>query len=320
MKRKSDGIILITVLWVLVILSLLSLSLAHQAKIEVKLASHYRKEAQLRQLAKAAVRAAVTELASDTNDYDAMNETWRKGPSQLGDCLYDIIGKYPQQGIGIEYAIVDGESKLNINEVSNWILLELPEVDEEIADSIIDWRDENDYPLTYGAEDAYYQSLENPYPCKNAPFDLADELLLVRGITDEIFYGGGEENAPALKDLLTVWGDGKINVNTAREEILLTVPGVREEIMESIIERRAGPDGDEGTEDDEPFESMESLKDVHGITAAEYEKLKSYCKVASSHFIIEARALSKKSNFCKKVTTVLKREGNSFMVLMWKEN
>jgi general secretion pathway protein K len=324
MKRKfldvkSSGIVLITALWVLVILSLLSLSFAHQAKIEIKLAGHYKREAQLRQLTKAVVRAALRKLASDANDYDALNEIWRIYPAQPEDCLSEVMKNYPHQQTEIEYTIIDEESKLNINSASFESLLELPEVDEEIASSIIDWRDEDDEPLAFGAEDSYYQSLENPYPCKNTLFDLIGELLYVRGVTNELFYGSREGNIP-LRDLLTVWGDGKININTAREEILLTIPGVREEIIESIIEKLAGPDGDDGTEDDEPFKSIESLKEIPTITISEYEKLKSHCKVASSYFTIQAQSSLKKSNLRKRITTVLKRKDNSFIILMWKES
>lgn len=317
---KSDGIVLITALWVLVILSLLSLSFAHQAKIEVKLAGHYGKEMQLRQLTKSTVRVALTKLASDTNDYDALNEVWRMPSGELEDCLSEILGGYAQRQIEIEYMIIDEESKLNINKVSLDSLLNLPGVDEEIASSIIDWRDKDDEPLSSGAENAYYQSLERPYPCKNAPFDLIDELLYVRGMTDELFYGNEEEDILPLRDLLTVWGDGKVNINTAEEQILLTIPGLREEIIESIIERRVGPDGDDGTEYDEPFETMESLKEIHNMSSAEYKRLRSHCSVASSHFTIEAQASSKGSNLTKRITTVVKREGNSFKNLMWKEN
>lgn len=316
---KNNGIVLITALWVLVILSLLSLSFAHQAKIEVKLAGHYRKEAQLRQLTKAAVRIALTKLASDTNDYDALNETWRLPPSEFEDCLSEIIREYPQQ-VEVEYTIVDEESKLNINSASLESLMKLPEVDEEIASSIIDWRDEDDDPLTSGAENSYYENLEKPYSCKNAPFDLVDELIYVRGMTNELFYGSKEKDIFPLKDLLTAWGDGKININTASEEILLTIPGVREEIIESIIERRAGSDGDDGTKDDEPFKNMESLKEIPGITISEYEKLKSHCKAVSNYFTVEAKVSSKKSSLKKKITAVLKRDDDSFTILMWKEN
>ncbi len=316
---KNNGIVLITALWVLVILSLLSLSFAHQSKIEVKLAGHYRREAQLRQLTKAAVRVALTKLASDTNDFDSLNETWRIQTSELEDCLSELIKDYPQQQVKIEYTIIDEESKLNINSASLESLMKLPGVDEEIASSVIDWRDEDDEPLTSGAENSYYQSLEKPYSCKNAPFDLVDELIYVRGMTNELFYGNGEENVPALRNLLTIRGDGKININTAPEEILLTIPGVREEIIESIIEKRAGSDGDDGTEDDEPFESMEDLKEIPGITIPEYEKLKSHCKAASSYFTIEVWTSLEETNLNKKITAVVKRDNNSFAILIWKE-
>jgi general secretion pathway protein K len=58
-----------------------------------------------------------------------------------------------------------------------------------IVDSILDWRDADDFYRIHGAENDYYQSLKEPYRCKNGNFDSIEELLLVRGITPALFYG-----------------------------------------------------------------------------------------------------------------------------------
>ena len=60
---------------------------------------------------------------------------------------------------------------------------------EEIADAIIDWRDENDTPEGLGVEGGYYESLTFGYSARNGPFKTLRELLLVRDMTDDLFYG-----------------------------------------------------------------------------------------------------------------------------------
>jgi len=55
--------------------------------------------------------------------------------------------------------------------------------------SILDWRDPDDLYRMNGAEPDYYQSLKEPYRCKNGNLDSIEELLLVRGVTPELFYG-----------------------------------------------------------------------------------------------------------------------------------
>jgi general secretion pathway protein K len=84
----------------------------------------------------------------------------------------------------------------------------------EIVDSLTDWIDSDDRESTFGAEEGYYRSLEDPYGCKNGPVAFVEELLLVKGINREILYGSNDHKG--LASYLTVQGnDGRININTA---------------------------------------------------------------------------------------------------------
>src|SRR5262249_10422864 len=69
------------------------------------------------------------------------------------------------------------------------ILMTLPNMTEDIANSILDWLDPDDSPRTSGAENDYYQSLSQPYSCKNGPLDSLEELLLVKGVTPQLLFG-----------------------------------------------------------------------------------------------------------------------------------
>lgn len=102
------------------------------------------------------------------------------------------------------------------------------------VDAILDWLDYDDGDSTEpdGAESDYYLSLESPYACKNGPMDSIEELLLVKGITPELYFGNGEEKSGVLpqeplSEYLTVHGDweGRVNVNTAREEVISAIIG-----------------------------------------------------------------------------------------------
>lgn len=97
------------------------------------------------------------------------------------------------------------------------------------VDAILDWLDYDDGDSTEpdGAESDYYLSLESPYSCKNGPMDSIEELLLIKGITPELYFGNAEEQSGSLpqeplSEYLTVHGDweGRVNVNTAREEVI----------------------------------------------------------------------------------------------------
>jgi type II secretory pathway component PulK len=69
------------------------------------------------------------------------------------------------------------------------LLMALPGMTEPVADAILDWLDEDDEAREYGAESAYYATLEPPYAPKNGPLDTVEELLRVRGVTPEMLFG-----------------------------------------------------------------------------------------------------------------------------------
>jgi len=55
-----------------------------------------------------------------------------------------------------------------------------------LAESLADWIDDNPVPRAYGAEDAYYSTLETPYRPGNAPLANLSELRAIKGFTPEI--------------------------------------------------------------------------------------------------------------------------------------
>jgi type II secretory pathway component PulK len=65
----------------------------------------------------------------------------------------------------------------------------------DIADCILDWVDRDNIRSGYGAETFdYYSTLSRPYHAKNGPLDSIEELLMIKNITPEIYYGLGGGN------------------------------------------------------------------------------------------------------------------------------
>lgn len=79
------------------------------------------------------------------------------------------------------------------------MLMALPGMTLELADSILDWLDKDDEPREYGAEVDYYATLQPPYKPSNGPIESIEQLLLVRGMTPQILYGY-DENRNGLVD------------------------------------------------------------------------------------------------------------------------
>lgn len=72
------------------------------------------------------------------------------------------------------------------------MLMALPGMTVDAADSILDWLDKDDEPREYGAEVDYYAGLQPPYKPSNGPIESIEQLLLVRGMTPQILYGYDE--------------------------------------------------------------------------------------------------------------------------------
>jgi general secretion pathway protein K len=121
-----------------------------------------------------------------------------------------------------------------------------PEEASALVMAIKDWLDKDDEPSgEFGAEADYYQNLETPYQCKNDLMSSLAELQLIRGMDEALYFG--EQGGPGLKDLLTIYSDGKINVNTAGSLVLQALVSEEKDLetaaewAESLIAYREEP-------------------------------------------------------------------------------
>ena len=89
---------------------------------------------------------------------------------------------------------------------------------EEIVDAILDWRDADHIKRLNGAERDYYRSARG-YDPKDGFFDSVQELLLVKGVTADLFYG--IDGRPGLRDVVSVFCKlDKINMNSVTSPVL----------------------------------------------------------------------------------------------------
>ncbi len=99
----------------------------------------------------------------------------------------------------VRFGMANESSKLHLGRVMLWeknepgagrrALLQLPGMTPEAADSILDWMDDDQVSRELGAESTYYQELDQPYDCRNGLPESLPELLFVKGVTREMFYG-----------------------------------------------------------------------------------------------------------------------------------
>ena len=304
--HKSDGIALIIVMCAIVVLSILAAAFAYSMKVETRLAQNSDSEQQLLWLGRSGVELACYVLSQQMTipgePYDSLNQIWAGGPGGPGETNSALSGlslnNYPVGDGTVSVKIVDLERKVNINTAiypaNNQVIIQaltLMGVDANnmsvVSDSVLDWIGPPGPARVAGAEDEYYQALAVPYHVKNAPVDNLSELMLVRGVTPELYWGSNSTNhipsvfqhklglgtAPGeepdypfgLAEIFTPISFGKININTADINVLQMIPGVDAATAATLIQHRAGPDGVDGTEDDLPFRDASSALQNAGV-------------------------------------------------------
>ena len=216
--KNNSGIILIVVLWIMVILTLLTIGLGWQTHIELTLAKNYKGKIQSKYIALSGLSFALDIIKKDNRNTDLhkpdiLNPQVYSKTVPLGTGYFKVV------------SLQDVESRINLNALdpNNYqILVNLLEklgTDHEtamtISCSVLDWKDSDNNILNppYGAENDYYKDIG--YVSKNKNLDSVEELLLVRGMNKDIFQ--------KIKNFITIYptnGSLLINLDTAPEEVL----------------------------------------------------------------------------------------------------
>jgi hypothetical protein len=213
-NRDRNGTLILIVLVTIVILSLAAYSFASLMQTEAEAARFLTFRVQTKYLADSGLDYARLFLSNSEATIMEKGgrwdneETFRGIPvaaeqNQSGRIGYVslIAPNVDSDGnaAGSRFGIIDESSKINLNVLPFYdalqegagseTLLQLPNMTEEVADSIMDWLDSDDETRDYGAESSFYAGLSPAYAAKNGPMDSLEELLLVNGVTTELLFG-----------------------------------------------------------------------------------------------------------------------------------
>jgi len=239
MKDAQRGLALMLVIWVLAIFMVVALSFSYATRTEISATLAFKEQSEERLLAESCMERALAEIMLGRNRAVPLDEdarAWKRDGSP-----YQI--DFEQNGI-CRVMIMPESGRIDINKAPDTIIRSLltvlgvpAEETDIIVDSLEDWRDPDSLVRLNGAENEYYLSLPVPYKARNGDFESIEELLLVRGMTTEIFYGNGVR--PGLADFITVYSEnGRINMNVASREVLMALPGMTAEYADAVIALR----------------------------------------------------------------------------------
>lgn len=226
--RKQRGVALITVLLVLAVIAILASQLTLQSKAAIRKTAWVTEEAQAWQYALGAEELARVRLKKYIEESKSLNNqnpaTPNTGNNGIVDDILAPLPPFPADHGEIQLQITDRQAQLNIASLPHSghtqnafkRLLEAAYLPEEIADSVIDWQDNNQSPTGTGQEDSGYLANDPPYRTANREIADISELRAIQGVDDK----GYALIAPHLTPLPL---SKKLNINTASAEVLSTL-------------------------------------------------------------------------------------------------
>ena len=247
--RNERGFALLAVTLVLALLGIVVSEFAFSMRLQAAMVRSYKDTLLARHLAEAGIPQAIREVLSDAAVH-GLDESGQvvfyqttTGSAATPKRLPQLPRSRVKLGTGeFSYWITDEEARFNVNSGMTDRLDKLlsalgveQSARDTIKDSIEDWRDANETHRVNGAESEEYLKLPVPYRSRNANLQDTAELLQIKGITPELYYGHGDQ--PGLVDLVTVRSRGTININTA-PKLILSAIGLSEAAIDDIMQSR----------------------------------------------------------------------------------
>ncbi len=333
-KHGNRGIALLITLAVTTVLVTTVLEMNRRARFGLGTAAVMRDRASLVLMAEAGLQVAMAVLIKDklTSRTDTIQEDWAN-PAFLQQAMEAL----PFENGTVEIAIQDEMGKIQVNALVDtpgghrfntvqqllWerflaVMGPLLEMDEDfettaIINAVKDWIDSGDDDAVTGlsgAESDYYGELDPPYACRNGPLPYLNEMLKIKGIPPQFFYGNQQQ--PGIGAYLTVWGaasetdntltfNGKININTAALPVIAAIlPTENQDLAQAIFDYRQEISDDKFVND---ISAPGWIKNVPGAASLKIDP--KLMTTASDIFRIEAKATANERTLT--VTTVVQR-------------
>ncbi len=303
MKRASSrpnergGAALLLSLWALFLLSGMVISWALQ--IDSRLALNGNAN---RVLEAEAMACSGSEIAMHP-DVNAGSPVLRGGASRTQTYEARISGEGGRLNLNW---VVAGENPQRLELLRKYLEVKGIDLNERdhMIDCLLDWVDPDNLVRLNGAEN------DGDYRPANTLLSRIDELKRVRGWSEFC-------SRPGWDSELTVNSTGPLDLAWASRDLLLSLPGMTEPIVDQFLTVRAGPDGIEGTEDDPQFKSIDDMRVAIGLTAEQFKQLAPL--VGFKDQVLRVTSVGKSGNVKRVVQMVVRKTGAIPQLITWKE-
>ena len=300
-QANDRGVILVSVLWIVLILSVTALSLATATRTQMSATGNNFDSERAFFMARGAAEVMFYQMDQDLDLFDGSPVLIDEG---------EFV--FPLESGEVRVSLQTGRDRIDINRSSDELLASMfdsldvePDTRRRLVDSILDWRDGDDIPNVYGAEISDYDQIGGRRLPANGPFGSVDELIFVNGMTEELLYGrlvddldGGYRRIPGIRDLVTVRSDvGAVNPNEASVDVLSALPGI-DRVLAQFVARVRTEEAFAGSQD--LVERVPALNNSDALNYLVFD--------GGDATAIVARARIEPSGVSRSVRMVLRRE------------
>ena len=325
-RGGEHGMVLVFVLLIIMVLAVILLEFSYESNLEVEIAGNSWHSEQALNCADAGINFALAVLRRNP---DALHDD-TLGPLlsaqtaiPIGDGECKVVVEVENGRLNIN-ALTSTDGRMDRPRVEQMLrLVDLlnaqegmdPPISYDVVASMVDWVTDNDDTTLLswvqgeneGAKNDYYLGLTPPYLCKNAPFDSLDELLRVRDMTPFIFNGrpanddAGIQAIAGMRDQLTVYGDGKVNINYAPSLVLQALsPEIDENLAQAIIDQRTQA----------PFLQVAQLLMMPNFPTSAFNAIKNYTTTSPGDRYYSIMSTGTVNGIERRVREVIRTQGS----------
>jgi hypothetical protein len=176
---------------------------------------------------------------------------------------------------------------------------------DTMIDSLLDWV----LPKT-GLHRLNAPPESDDYHPAHAPLASVDELKKIFGWTEFTSKPGWDED-------FTINSSGPIDLVWASRDVLRSLPGMGDDLVDHFLQLRRGPDGIDGTADDRQFNSLADVQAVLGLTPEQFQQIASL--VGFKDPIFRILSMGKSGDLTRSLQMIVRKGATIPQVISWKE-
>ncbi|RJR50317.1 MAG: general secretion pathway protein GspK [Desulfobacteraceae bacterium] len=311
---KESGSVLVVTLLVVLLLAALTLAFSDETGVELALSETSRNTEQAYLTARSGVQEALALMSAESDkDMDTLRDEWLQNEKVT---LPDDF----MEGSSLTVRVADESGKFNLNTLVDGNgdvddlrasqarrLFRALGVAEELLEPLLDWLDRDDIERINGAESKYYSGLDTPFSCANGTLQTLGQLAMIKGYDKGLMTEDGRR--VDLTPYVTLYTNGKINVNTAPPEVLQCLGEQLDSAMANAIAvyRRS-----------HDLRTMSDLAKVTGLSADLLSGVSPWVTFKSTTVSVESRGSYRETS--RTVRAVVERSGEKATprLIYWK--